>query len=61
MDPNSEAITLKSLAKVANDLGETMSEEMIQMILAESDKDGDGMLSFEEFVRVIKKTTPQVE
>lgn len=44
--------------KAANDLGETMTEEEIQAILSECDKDSDGGINYEEFLRVVKKTTP---
>merc|ERR1719424_584747 len=54
-DDKTGTISLKNLMRVAKDLGETMTEADLQEVIAESDKDGDGELSVEEFLAVMKK------
>merc|ERR1712118_430461 len=54
-DDKTGTITLANLKRVAKDLGETMSEEDLKEVIAESDKDGDGELSVDEFLAVMKK------
>merc|ERR1711977_101099 len=54
-DDQTGKISLKNLKRVAKELGETMSEEELIEVIAESDKDGDGELSMEEFLAVMKK------
>lgn len=49
-------ISFKNLKRVARDLGETLSDEEIQEMIDEADRDGDGEVSLEEFIRVMKKT-----
>ena len=55
-DDNTGKISLKNLRRVARELGETMSDEELQEMIDEADRDGDGEISEEEFVRVMKKT-----
>merc|ERR1711977_817442 len=54
-DDETGKISLKNLKRVAKELGETMSEEELNEVIAESDKDGDGELSVDEFLAVMKK------
>merc|ERR1711907_720250 len=54
-DDQTGKISLKNLKRVAKELGETMSEEELLEVIAESDTDGDGELSVEEFLAVMKK------
>merc|ERR1712124_13939 len=54
-DDQTGKISLKNLKRVAKELGETMSEEELMEVITESDKDGDGELSMEEFLAVMKK------
>merc|ERR1739847_107271 len=54
-DDKTGTISLKNLKRVAKDLGETMTEEELIEVIAESDQDGDGELSQEEFLAVMKK------
>merc|ERR1712193_507297 len=53
-DDQTGKISLKNLKRIAKDLGETMSEEELMEVITESDKDGDGELSMEEFLAVMK-------
>lgn len=55
-DDNTGKISLKNLKRVARELGETMSEEELQEMIDEADRDGDGEISEEEFIRIMKKT-----
>ena len=55
-DDNTGTITLRNLRRVARELGETMTDEEIQEMIDEADRDGDGEISEEEFMRIMKKT-----
>lgn len=48
-------ITFKQLRKIAQDIGDSISDEDLREMLNEADRDGDGGLSFEEFYRVMKR------
>merc|ERR1712048_644110 len=50
-------ISFDDLKAVAKELGETMSDEELMEMIKEADKDGDGMVSEEEFLRIIRKST----
>merc|ERR1711924_487523 len=54
-DDKTGTITLANLKRVAKELGETLSEDDLKEVIAESDKDGDGELSMDEFLAVMKK------
>jgi centrin-1 len=49
-------ISFKDLKKVAKELGENMTDEELQEMIDEADRDGDGEINEEEFIRVMKKT-----
>jgi centrin-1 len=51
-----DKITLKSLKKVARELGENMSEDELAEMIEEADKDQDGEIGEEDFIRIMKKT-----
>ena len=51
-----DKITLKSLKKVARELGENMSEDELTEMIEEADKDQDGEIGEEDFIRIMKKT-----
>ena len=55
-DENSGHITFKSLKRVARELGEALTDEEIQEMIDEADRDGDGEVTEEDFVRIMKKT-----
>lgn len=55
-DDNTGKISLKNLKRVARELGEAMTEEELQEMIDEADRDGDGEICEEEFVRIMKKT-----
>ena len=49
-------ISFKNLKRVAKELGENMSDDEIQEMIDEADRDGDGEISEDEFFRIMKKT-----
>lgn len=56
LDDDSDRICLRHLKRVAKELGEAMTEEELQEMIDEADRDGDGEISEEDFVRIMKKT-----
>ncbi|CAK0838310.1 unnamed protein product [Prorocentrum cordatum] len=55
-DDETGKITLKNLKRVANELGERMTDEELQEMIDEADRGGDGEVNEEEFLRIMKKT-----
>merc|ERR1712162_39679 len=55
-DDQTGKITFKNLKRVAKELGETMTDEELQEMVDEADRDGDGEVNEEEFLRIMKKT-----
>ena len=55
-DDNSGKISLRNLKRVARELGETMTDDELQEMIDEADRNGDGEISEEDFIRVMKKT-----
>ena len=55
-DDETGKISFKNLKRVAKELGENMTDEEIQEMIEEADRDGDGEISEEEFMRIMKKT-----
>ena len=51
-----DKINLKSLQKVAKELGENMTIEELQEMIEEADRDGDGEIGEEDFLKIMKKT-----
>merc|ERR1719458_1114907 len=56
-DDETGFITLKNLRRVAKETGENMTDEELQEMIDEADRDGDGQVSEEEFLRMMKKTS----
>ncbi len=54
-EENHDKITLKSLQKVAKELGENMTDEELQDMIDQADRDGDGEINPDEFYRIMKK------
>ena len=55
-DDETGKISFKNLKRVAKELGENMTDEEIQEMIDEADRDGDGEINEEEFMRIMKKT-----
>ena len=56
-DDDTGKISFKNLKRVAKELGETMTDEELQEMIEEADRDGDGEVNEEEFLKVIRKST----
>merc|ERR550525_795554 len=56
-DDNTGKISLKNLRRVARELGENLSDEEIQAMIDEFDKDEDGEINEEEFAAIMKQTS----
>ena len=54
-DDASGHITFRNLKRVASELGENLTDEELQEMIDEADRDGDGMINEDEFFRVMKK------
>ncbi|KAG5486212.1 hypothetical protein LSCM1_07332 [Leishmania martiniquensis] len=50
-------ISFQNLKRVAIELGENMTDAELQEMIDEADRDGDGEVSEEEFLRLMKKTS----
>jgi centrin-1 len=51
-----ERITIKSLRKTAEELGETMTKEELEEMIREADYDNDGEIGEDDFIKIMKKT-----
>ncbi|KAM5255857.1 centrin-4-like [Ctenodactylus gundi] len=56
-DDNTGSITLKNIKRVAKELGEKLTDDELQEMLDEADRDRDGEINEEEFLRIMKKST----
>merc|ERR1712139_286946 len=54
-DDSTTKITFKNLARVAEELGETIDDEELQDMINQADRDGDGAINGDEFYRIMKK------
>ena len=52
---NNGKITARHLKKIAQEIGENLSDEELKEIMEEADRDGDGYIGFEDFYRIMKK------
>mmetsp|Transcript_42024 Transcript_42024/g.69211 ORF Transcript_42024/g.69211 Transcript_42024/m.69211 type:complete len:102 (-) Transcript_42024:98-403(-) len=50
-------ITLRNLKKICQELGEDIPDEELKEMLEEADKDGDGVVSSDDFWNMMKKRT----
>merc|ERR1711957_215473 len=55
-DDETGKISFKNLKRVAKELGERITDEELQEMVDEADRDGDGEVNEEEFLRIMKKT-----
>lgn len=56
-DESSGKITLKNLKRVARELGEVLSDEELQAMIDEFDKNGDGAIDEAEFMAIMKQSS----
>ena len=54
-DDETGKISFKNLKRVAKELGENMTEEELQDMIDQADRDGDGEINPDEFYRIMKK------
>merc|ERR1712127_1084932 len=55
-DDESGKISFKNLKRVAKELGENMTDYEIAEMIEEADRDGDGEIGEDEFMRIMRKT-----
>ena len=53
-EDNTGNISLRNLRRVARELGENLSDEELQAMIDEFDKDGDGAINESEFLGIMK-------
>ncbi|KAK9903952.1 hypothetical protein WJX75_001181 [Coccomyxa subellipsoidea] len=56
-DDETGKISFQNLRRMAKELGENMTDEELQEMIDEADRDGDGEVSQEEFLRIMQKTS----
>ncbi|XP_019522533.1 PREDICTED: centrin-4-like [Hipposideros armiger] len=56
-DDDTGSITLNNIKKVAKELGENLTDDDLQEMLDEADRDRDGEINEEEFLRMMQKTS----
>ena len=56
-DDETGTISFKNLKRVAKELGENLTDEELQEMIDEADRDGDGEVNQDEFLRIMKKTS----
>ncbi|KAL8616816.1 Centrin-1 [Nucella lapillus] len=56
-DDETGKISFRNLKRVAKELGENLTDEELQEMIDEADRDGDGEINQEEFLRIMKKTS----
>merc|ERR1711971_577937 len=54
-DDQTGKISFKNFKRIAKELGETMTDDVLQEVLDEADRDGDGEINEDEFFRVMTK------
>ncbi|KAI9343083.1 centrin-2-like protein [Zopfochytrium polystomum] len=55
-DDETGKISFRNLKRVAKELGENLTDEELQEMIDEADRDGDGEVNEDEFLRIMKKT-----
>lgn len=56
-EENSGYVTLKSLRRVAKELGESMEDGELQEMIERADSHGDGHVTFDDFYNIMTKRT----
>ena len=55
-DDETGRISFKNLKRVSKDLGENLTDEELQEMIDEADREGTGEVSLDDFMRIMKKT-----
>ncbi|NWI81158.1 CETN2 protein, partial [Dryoscopus gambensis] len=56
-DDETGKISFRNLKRVARELGENLTDQELQEMIDEADRDGDGEVSEQEFLRIMRKTS----
>merc|ERR1719495_741454 len=56
-DDETGKISFDNLKRVAKELGENLTDEELQEMIDEADRNGDGEVDEDEFLRIMKKTS----
>merc|ERR550514_1078032 len=54
-DDKTGFVTFKNLKRVAKETNQTLTDDELQQMLDDADRDGDGVLNEEEFLTMMKK------
>merc|ERR1712046_533269 len=54
-EDNTGTVSFRNLRKVMRDTNQTVDDEEIQEMLDDADRDGDGVLNKDEFMRMMRK------
>merc|ERR1719169_374342 len=54
-DDKTGFVTFKNLKRVAKETNQTLTDDELQQMLDDADRDGDGQLNEDEFLRMMKK------
>merc|ERR1712046_561148 len=54
-DDNTNKISFRNLARVAEELGVNIDDEELQDMINQAGRDGDGEINIDEFYRIMKK------
>jgi len=55
-DDETGRVSFKNLKRVSKDLGENLTDEELQEMIDEADREGTGEVSLDDFMRIMKKT-----
>lgn len=56
-DDETGKISFENLRRVSEELGENLTDEELREMIEEADRDGDGLVNQEEFLKIMKKTS----
>lgn len=56
-EDNSGKISFKNLKRVAKELGEPLTDDYLKGLLEDADRDGDGEIGYEEYMRIMRRVT----
>jgi centrin-1 len=54
-DDNTGRLNFKNLRRIANELGEALTDAELQDMIEEVDRTGEGNITFDDFFRVMNK------
>ena len=56
-DDDTGKISFANLKRVADELGESLTDEELKEMIGEADRSGEGEVNQEDFLRIMKKTS----